>query len=947
MLAFAVVIAVFSFWSIVGLALVSRLYSRRNLLQNVLLAPITGLVATALLVTWINCAGVPVRYGGPAATLFLVILAAWLLRRYRPVIPVRRLLPFAGVLLLAAVAIGHPMFRYGFNWISYANNDMASYCLGAKLFLNNGHFDVPDANAVIEDRDVSLLEWFGYVVVSGRHGVQEVLAWLSSMTGLAPLPAFMPLIVAFHLVLITAVGALVLQSRKHRYAALLTCFTVSVSALTALGTMYQLLGQVGGLATLAGAGTVLLRRQGGRKSEMVLGGLLAAGAGVLYPEILPFLGLSYILHHSVLLFRKRETLNSLVARVWPLAIFFAIFQNAMLIVSAMTVIRSSGSGMAGGDVTESLFPFYLTPAGFAYIWGFHTIGTREVGLVLDIGIVIGAVLFFATSVGALGHAWRGNPAAGVFLVMLVLTLQLFKAGSDFGLYKIAMFIQPFLLGTLSIIYIQLFRWFRNSFLSRSVLVCLFGAVVCWGARTHFQYTRLSLGNRPGGTFVEIPYASAEGLVPELNKLPKETTETLVSDTPNVVLARLQSLYRGPTYFTAADFHRVGLTKQTIDDWNPYSRIYRNIATELSSRRASQFAVERFNMHGALPSANSFRMRLGLPKSKSRVIESGARTTVLNRRAASPDDPLMRLVSKKDQRNRLMFVVSDFGNSYYLAGRASVEGRVSMYQLEPDYFFSGESMASLGRDSLFLISNPSSSVRMVVEYTASLNSDRANLIHGASVIGDQRYAFAAEGRGSARLFSPPLRPQQIDGGQYIALDMGTWGFFFPQTRSRIMSLWGTRVLNDRRRIVGFARDISLISNEEYEALIPPHAIQWFPGDLKNKNLEYSGIYEDGWVAESSYFVLTKPQSASSLVVSLSIPILQGLRASSWATLELDGKEVGKESTASGVVSFKVPVQGSGKHRIELRFDRADTLPAPDTRPVSAQIQYIGFRTSGSN
>src|SRR5882762_9075076 len=124
MLAFALVIAVFFFWSVVGLALVSRLYSRRNLLQSVLLAPVTGLVATALLVTWINCAGIPVRYGGPAATLLLIALTAWLLTRYPPIIPVRRLLPFAGVLLLAVLAIGYPMFRFGFNWVSYGNNDM-------------------------------------------------------------------------------------------------------------------------------------------------------------------------------------------------------------------------------------------------------------------------------------------------------------------------------------------------------------------------------------------------------------------------------------------------------------------------------------------------------------------------------------------------------------------------------------------------------------------------------------------------------------------------------------------------------------------------------------------------------------------------------------------------------------------------------------------------------
>ena len=116
-------------------------------------------------------------------------------------------------------------------------------------------------------------------------------------------------------------------------------------------------------------------------------------------------------------------------------------------------------------------------------------------------------------------------------------------------------------------------------------------------------------------------------------------------------------------------------------------------------------------------------------------------------------------------------------------------------------------------------------------------------------------------------------------------------------------------------------------------------------MKNKDLEYSGIYEDGWVAESSYVVLKAPQAASSLVASFWIPTLQGRPASSWAVLIVDGKEVARQSTTSvGTVFFNIPIHGGGKHRVELSFDRAEQLPAPDNRPVSAQIRYIGFRSS---
>ena len=53
-MAFLLVIAIFSFWSVVGFALTSTLRTQRNLLQNVLLAPSIGLAATVLLIVWTN-----------------------------------------------------------------------------------------------------------------------------------------------------------------------------------------------------------------------------------------------------------------------------------------------------------------------------------------------------------------------------------------------------------------------------------------------------------------------------------------------------------------------------------------------------------------------------------------------------------------------------------------------------------------------------------------------------------------------------------------------------------------------------------------------------------------------------------------------------------------------------------------------------------------------------
>jgi hypothetical protein len=252
------------------------------------------------------------------------------------------------------------------------------------------------------------------------------------------------------------------------------------------------------------------------------------------------------------------------------------------------------------------------------------------------------------------------------------------------------------------------------------------------------------------------------------------------------------------------------------------------------------------------------------------------------------------------------------------------------------------MESLGRTSLFRILNPTPRSRLVLEYTASLSQDHQNRIPAASAIGETREMLPVVGRGSARLISPPLQPQQIGGGDYVALDMGSWGNTFPDHRSFIMSLWGRQYVADNRRIVGFCRDISLISEDQYLAMQTPHAIQSFPEDLKNKNLEYSGIYEDGWVAELSEMVLRQDDGDSHLVVSVLVPAFPGRRVASWAALLVDGREVERKQVDSSAVGFDVLVPGQGRRRIALRFDQAVSLPSPDSRPVSAQLRYVGFQ-----
>ena len=948
MLAFFLVLAIFSFWSILGYGLVSALHTRRNLLQNALLSPVAGVAATVLLVIWINCLGVPVRYGGPAATLILAVLSVVILWRYRPILPLRHLLPFVAVLVAGALATGYPFLRYGFNWVSYCNDDMANYCLGAKFFLNHGHFAVPAVGDLVGERDESLLFWLFYVPSATRHGVEELLAWAVSCTGLSPHQTFMPLILSFHLVLLSASGALVLQNRRRRKVALLVSLGTGLSALTTLGATYQLFAQVCGLGMLAGLCTVLLRPAGRMKvREVLFAAMLGAGFAMIYPEILPFFGISYLLYHARLLARRGESIADLVRSIWPVALLSVLLLNILLVVTAATLTRAGGAA-AYTPTTSILFPYYLTPAGFAHLWGFLAIGELPDGFGVDVAIILGAVLFVLTIVAGVWQTLRGEPVAFVCLVMVALIFQLFRLRGDFGLFKIAMYIQPFLIGTLVISWDRLFRSAGRSLASRALWILPLAALAVAGMRAQIYYTIRSLGNSGSG-LVEIPYASREGLIPQLRHLTNLRPAAFLSDTSNVVMGKFESLYYGPIYFYTKPF----LEQMTGDSpvpWNPFYWMNRTLVSDLARLRAARYVPGPFDMHGAIPSFNDLTIvRAVATKNDFPVIIGSHNMSVLNRRRrlAPDENRLVTLVPQAELRNYLAFVDSTFGSNYYVGGLHRTSGRVSMYQLEPDYFIHGDTMSGLGRVSMFRIVNPSPRVRMVVEYTASLKADKDNRIPAASAIGDKRVMFACQGRGSARLISLPIRPQQIAGGEYIGVDMGTWGSFFPQHRSKIMSLYGKDILTDVRRIVGFARDISVISEEEYSALQPPRSLRTFPSDLKNKDLEYSGIYEDGWVAESSEVVLEQPATPSSLVVSVRVPLLHGQPAASFARVLLDGQEVGAKPTTGGTVGFRFAPRGSGRRRIELVFDRAVGLPEPDGRPVSAQVQYVGFEADSSS
>lgn len=1051
MLAIGFTIGLFSFWGLIGCAVVRALRTRMPPLQEMLLAPVVGLVLTIVPVFILNRAGIPVaRFGYPLTIALLVFAGALavLAGRPRPFVdlPWRDYAPFAAVLLLALLLTGRPMFEYGLEWVSFCNDDMANYCLGAVRFYHHGFFEVPRYEDLARGVDYSLFYWFFHVPGMGRTGSELLIAWGMSISGLSPHQVFMPQIVAFHLCQISATGALVYRSREMKTPALATCLLLAGSALATFGVIYQLNSQVIGLALLAGAAAALMRPYGtpeidgdgigdrapdgsratardatGAKDparwrlllrQGVLVGILMSGLFVMYPEVLPMLGLAWMIYVGLQLRRRRANPRAVVTIVLVAAATGVVLLWRHVPVVFSFIFRQSAAGAAGGELQNMFYPFYLLPSGVADLWGFFPLTRVPPEPVGSATILAAWTMLLVAAALAVWLSGREHPVAMLTAVMIALGVFLFFQRASFGLYKLAMFLQPFLWGTIAVAWLTLVpprpataaapaaagstprgrqvirraqrRQARKHFLRRFgplVLLALPGVFVQQG------YVQASRGRGQRTGFGELADPSATRINAEFRQLlaangvpdgqahrgagpPPDAPRPpggVVLDSYNIVLAKFQAVYaRGTEAAYPSTAMGTAMTPFDIEgsaapEWAVAA------ALKMSVDLQHSFGRYQFDLHDRTRpgTVNPFMYRMlgpRLPPAPQPIgatpattlapgplplfIGTGGRQTVFNRWNGRAIDRHFFALPLGRVRDHLVFTESQLGRGYYLS-----PGNIALYQLEPDpKFIPGTTMSAAGRHMLFEVVNPSPQVRMMLNISTSLRSDGDNALPPAAAIGAERQLLPIVGRGSARVFSPPLAVQTVAGRPFVAIDLGRDGGPFMTYRSGLMRLYGEGVSLDWRRLVAFARDISLVSERQYAAMKPPSQLQHFPDDVKNPHFEYSGLYEDGWVSDHAWFDLAPPWNASGLLIKGNVPDLGDPAFQTEITVSIDGEEVARRTLALhwNELTIPLPKQATprfpGRRRIELRLTRYQPLPEPDGRPVTFQIGFIGWDTA---
>jgi hypothetical protein len=659
---------------------------------------------------------------------------------------------------------------------------------------------------------------------------------------------------------------------------------------------------------------------------------------VAYSEMIPFIAVGYGLYLLLTLRSWKANPGRGLAVLGMAAAVMLILLNRFLGLATIYMLGQFGR-VPSEDPVTTLFPYYMIPSGPVFFWGMYPLG-QTFPNVAWLSFLVASSLVFSAVVALLvvRSAWRRQAPAVLCLVMIAVFAALFHKGSGFGMYKLAMYCQPFILTALVVGWISLWR-------RRAVQILPLVALGLLGARTHFSYVATSLGEG-SGAFSEIPNASSTHLVREYaNILAANPGRPVEVDAWNVVLAKFQMLESRDRAATFPSNNFLGNFGEVI------------APTDLIGPEAAQRAGQIYRDFLRLYPRRLFDLH---PDSLQTAATDPFRLDLVAQHAATADHPLLFIAETGRQApfnrwrepqnvagnfrsggiesfgNHLVFIASRLGEPYYTAYRYTV----ATYQLETDLLFPDSTMAGMGRFLLFEIINPSPTVRLEMSLTDSLAGDHENRLPSAAAIGAERLSLPMMGRGSARVFSPPLTPQLIDGRQFVCVDMGGSGTVFKYKPGGLMKLWGQNVSLDHRQIVAFVRDVSLISENEYQVLAAPRGIQNFPQDLMNPHLEYSGIYEDGWIGDKGFLLLSQPPGPGRVVCRAIVPKISENSFSTEIVMRVDGKEVARKTVGLGDVELAADLPpATARRRIELSFSKIQHLPDPDNRPVGAELKAI--------
>ncbi len=266
------------------------------------------------------------------------------------------------------------------------------------------------------------------------------------------------------------------------------------------------------------------------------------------------MGLAYVFYIAILAGKKQLSASALT-KLWLPGLAIAVVVLNSYFFTELGFLRGQISHGTAGAAYPPLFGYLFVPSALPGVVGLQTLPPGEAAPYLDLTIVLAALMLVGVLIGCLISARRGAAAAVVLIAEAVVGVVLAFHNSDFGLFKLSMYIQPFLAAIVAIwLSGTIRRWVRT--VAAAFLVVLIVAELSG------QHAYVKASRNPG----DVPNLSAADVIPAFHSLVKRYSGPIVSVTENPVLIKLEAATATghPVYFQSRNIFSPFLREYALE-----------------------------------------------------------------------------------------------------------------------------------------------------------------------------------------------------------------------------------------------------------------------------------------------------------------------------------------------------------------------------------------------
>lgn len=857
-------------WGVIGSALLA--YAQEtDAFKVALLAPTMGLAMVTVTLSTTSVLGLPLRVA-TWPTLGTLVAAAlaylWHTRAFfTPANLAALVLPSAvAAVLLALVAA--PVVEVGGVWQGLVNADAAFTSLGAQYFIKEPFFGQLNAEDVIQGKDYSDLT--ATVNVAGGHRFADamLLGMSAVLSGAFPDRVVMTHGLALNVAFCLVCAALVIRQRASPVPTMATVALLCFSSICAYVYLNQLIAQVGGLALMSMSLILLAgfldRRstQVRRRRSLWLSSICVSALFRYYPEALPI----FLLACLVLASLHREVFFAVVDRGWTVRqiafafVIVVVLSNVTFPHTLAHVLAVLGVGVVKDQTDRAgALDFIFTPDIVPLLYGFLQF-RQEVADPLATAYMILAVALLALATLTLVRC-RASLSV-LFAVVLSLTLALFAMlmqRETFKAFKALLYLHPFLI-VLTITAPMVL--YRRGWLLSAPLFLVF-AYLNWDPLSRYDATARA-------DVHPVPYFVRDNLLDKLGDV-ASSGEPVMLDSQSFLFQNYASVRNKPHGLlfatdlpSASDNESKFLASYHAWIAPQWRHALLDFRQRIAMARTRQLAETRFGCSVGVVAGAMFETRRDSSDVSAKTIFPGGKLQPLNRVAYAD----LSLADSKRLPSSPWLAQRESTLGRWEYNRDTVDAARSLFFPERDPTGVVDTMAAVGRYVLLEVFAPDQDrVRLRVAFTRTFLGPDASSLPLITIHGQDSVTVGGHGAGALDEVSEPVLPCIIGGRRFLFVDFGVDPLPIVKSSPLAYQWLGMRYSPDRRMMVGFLRDLSIMTGSTSRAAT--FTTPWVKDPEAAQLLGFSGIYEDGWVSDDARLIIGNQDSRRKLKLRIEL------------------------------------------------------------------------------